>query len=199
MRTGYATGAIRRSFSSNRPPPVPPRSSWWTNACSVPNPGSSWDSLLGSIKDTSLRGDDDVIPDPRSGRDEATDRSVGVRVPHEPGGCWVAVAQDFIDARPSGEGRGRPSTTANAPPSISTEHRLFSFISMNWRGKPLTTYRTVVELIAATTTRTGLKVQPDLDAGYYPIGVKITDAELDAVPLQRHDWHPDWNYSILPP
>jgi hypothetical protein len=69
---------------------------------------------------------------------------------------------------------------------------------MNWRGKPLVTYRTVVELIAATTTKTGLKVQADLDTGYYPTGVKISDAELAAVPLQPHDWHGDWNYSLLP-
>jgi hypothetical protein len=93
-------------------------------------------------------------------------------------------------------------TVCHMPPWTSKwnkiEHRLLSFISVSWRGKPLTTYRTVVELIAATTTRTGLKVQADLDTGYYPTGVQITDAELDAVPLQRHDRHPDWNYSILP-
>ena len=85
---------------------------------------------------------------------------------------------------------------------IRVEHRLFSFISfisMNWRGKPLPTYRTVVEVIAGTTTRTGLKVQADLETCYYPTGVKITDAELRTVPIKRHDWHPDWNYSILPP
>jgi hypothetical protein len=94
-------------------------------------------------------------------------------------------------------------TICHMPPGTSKwnkiEHRLFSFISMNWRGKPLTTYRTVVELIAATTTRTGLRVQADLDQGSYPIGVKISDAQLREVPLQAHDWHPDWNYSILPP
>ena len=94
-------------------------------------------------------------------------------------------------------------TVCHMPPGTSKwnkiEHRLFSFISMNWRGKPLTTYRTVVELIAATTTSTGLKVQSDLDTGYYPTGVKIADAELRAVPIKRHDWHPDWNYSIMPP
>ena len=94
-------------------------------------------------------------------------------------------------------------TVCHMPPGTSKwnkiEHRLFSFISMNWRGKPLTTYRTVVELIAGTTTRTGLTVQAGLDTGAYPISVKTTDAELDAVPIRRHDWHPDWNYSILPP
>jgi hypothetical protein len=57
----------------------------------------------------------------------------------------------------------------------------------------------VIELIAATTTRTGLKIQADLDTGHYPTGVKITDKQLRAVPLRPHEWHPDWNYSILPP
>jgi hypothetical protein len=94
-------------------------------------------------------------------------------------------------------------TVCHMPPGTSKwnkiEHRLFSFISINWRGKPLTTYRTVVELIAATTTKTGLRVEADLDTGFYPIGVKISDRELGAIPLQPHDWHPDWNYSILPP
>jgi Rhodopirellula transposase DDE domain len=94
-------------------------------------------------------------------------------------------------------------TVCHMPPGTSKwnkiEHRMFSFITMNWRGKPLTTYRTVVELIAATTTRTGLKIQADLDTGYYPTGVKITDKELQAVPLQPHEWHPDWNYTIVPP
>lgn len=65
-------------------------------------------------------------------------------------------------------------------------------------GKPLTTYRTVVELIAATTTRTGLKVEADLDTGFYPTGVKVSDAELRALPLQPHEWHSDWNYTVLP-
>jgi Rhodopirellula transposase DDE domain len=94
-------------------------------------------------------------------------------------------------------------TVCHMPPGTSKwnkiEHRLFSFISMNWRGKPLRTYRTVVELIAATTTTTGLRVQADLDDGYHPTGVKITDAELAAVPLRPHAFHPDWNYDILPP
>jgi hypothetical protein len=94
-------------------------------------------------------------------------------------------------------------TVCHMPPGTSKwnkiEHRLFSFISMNWRGKPLTTYRAVVELIAATTTRTGLRVRADVDTGAYPIGVKITDAQLRAVPLQPHEWHPDWNYTIRPP
>ncbi len=93
-------------------------------------------------------------------------------------------------------------TVCHMPPGTSKwnriEHRLFSFISMNWRGKPLTTYRVVVNLIAATTTRTGLRVMADLDQRSYPTGVKVSDAELAAVPLKPHDWHPNWNYSILP-
>jgi hypothetical protein len=94
-------------------------------------------------------------------------------------------------------------TVCHMPPGTSKwnkiEHRLFSFISMNWRGKPLTTYRTVVELIAATTTRAGLKVQADLDEGYYPIGETISDRDFNALPITRHDWHGDWNYTIRPP
>ena len=93
-------------------------------------------------------------------------------------------------------------TVCHMPPGTSKwnkiEHRMFSFISMNWRGKPLTTYRTVVELIAATTTKTGLKIAADLDTGYYPTGVTVTDTELAAIPIQRHEWHGDWNYSIKP-
>jgi Rhodopirellula transposase DDE domain len=93
-------------------------------------------------------------------------------------------------------------TVCHMPPGTSKwnkiEHRLFSFISINWRGKPLTTYRVIVELIAATATRTGLRVQADLDTGYYPLKQKVSDAELAAVPLTGHHWHPDWNYNILP-
>ena len=92
-------------------------------------------------------------------------------------------------------------TVCHMPPGTSKwnkiEHRLFSFISMNWRGKPLTTYRVIVNLIAGTTTATGLRVMADLDQRSFPTGVKVTDAELAAVPLKPHDWHPDWNYSIL--
>lgn len=94
-------------------------------------------------------------------------------------------------------------TVCHMPPGTSKwnkiEHRLFSFISMNWRGKPLTTYRTVVELIASTTTRTGLRVQADLDQGYYPTGEKISERAFKALPVTRHDWHGEWNYTIHPP
>ena len=73
---------------------------------------------------------------------------------------------------------------------------MFSFISMNWRGRPLTTLRTIVELISATTTGTGLSVQAAYDPNWYPKGVKITDAELAVVPLDPHDFHGEWNYTL---
>ncbi|MDA8399891.1 MAG: ISAzo13 family transposase, partial [Actinomycetota bacterium] len=78
------------------------------------------------------------------------------------------------------------------------EHRLFSFITKNWRGRPLATYRTIVELIGATKTKTGLRVLAEWDQGHYPIGVKVTDDELAAVPLQPHKFHGEWNYTIRP-
>jgi hypothetical protein len=95
---------------------------------------------------------------------------------------------------------GLEITVLHYPPGTSKwnriEHRLFSFITMNWRGRPLTSYRVMVELIANTTTRKGLKVQAALDQGHYPTGIKITEKQLAAVPLTRHDWHGDWNYTV---
>lgn len=70
---------------------------------------------------------------------------------------------------------------------------------MNWRGKPLTSYRVIVELIAATTTRTGLQVHAELDTGDYPTGQRVTDAEPATIALRRHDWHGECNYTINPP
>jgi len=75
---------------------------------------------------------------------------------------------------------------------------MFSFITMNWRGRPLVTYRTIIELIAATTTKTGLRIEAEHDTKGYRTGVKIKDAELDAVPLRPHEFHGDWNYTIAP-
>jgi hypothetical protein len=88
------------------------------------------------------------------------------------------------------------------PPGTSKwnkiEHRLFSAITQNWRGKPLVSYAVVVSLIAATETRTGLTVRCALDEGTYPAGRKVTDAELAAVNLDRDDFHGEWNYSVRP-
>jgi transposase len=95
---------------------------------------------------------------------------------------------------------GLEVTVCHYPPGTSKwnkiEHRLFSFISMNWRGRPLTDIRTIIELISATKTKTGLTVQADYNPNWYPTGQKITDREFDAIPLRRHDWHGDWNYTI---
>ncbi len=95
-----------------------------------------------------------------------------------------------------------PITVCHLPPGTSKwnkiEHRLFSFITINWRGKPLRSYRTIVQLIAATTTDTGLKVRAELDESKYPKGVKISDTQLAAVNLSRHSFHGDWNYTISP-
>jgi len=78
------------------------------------------------------------------------------------------------------------------------EHRLFSFISHNWRGKPLIDYATIINLITSTTTSTGLKVRARLDETDYPKGIKVSNAELAKVNLHRHDFHGDWNYTIRP-
>ncbi len=91
-------------------------------------------------------------------------------------------------------------TVCHYPPGTSKwnriEHRMFSFITINWRGRPLESLRTVIELISATTTKTGLTIHADHDPVTYTKGIKITDAELAAVPLHPHDWHGEWNYTI---
>jgi Rhodopirellula transposase DDE domain len=69
---------------------------------------------------------------------------------------------------------------------------------MNWRGRPLTSHEVIVELIGATTTQTGLRVRAELDRGRYPLGTKAGDAELAAVPLVRHAFHSEWNYTLHP-
>jgi transposase len=95
---------------------------------------------------------------------------------------------------------GLDITVCHYPPGTSKwnriEHRMFSFITMNWRGRPLTSYRTIIELISATTTETGLQIRAERDTEWYAKGVKITNAEMDALPLTRHDWHGDWNYTL---
>jgi hypothetical protein len=88
------------------------------------------------------------------------------------------------------------------PPGTSKwnriEHRLFSRITGNWRGRPLTTYQTIVNLIANTTTRTGLTVQCELDPNLYPTKIKITKQQQESIPIRRHDFHGEWNYTITP-
>ena len=88
------------------------------------------------------------------------------------------------------------------PPGTSkwnkVEHRLFSFITMNWRGKPLRTYETVVSLIGNTTNGGGLVVKATLDRRRYPTGKKITPKQMSELKIERHDFHGDWNYAIRP-
>ena len=97
---------------------------------------------------------------------------------------------------------GLKITVCHFPPGTSKwnkiEHRLFSHITMNWRGRPLTSHQVIVNSIAATTTRTGLTVRAGLDPGSYPTGTEISDAQIGAVPLARHRFHGDWNYTIHP-
>jgi len=88
------------------------------------------------------------------------------------------------------------------PPGTSKwnkiEHRLFSFISQNWRAQPLVSYRVIVELISATTTKTGLTVRCELDTGQYPKGIVVSDAEMAAINIKRAEFHGEWNYTISP-
>jgi hypothetical protein len=95
-----------------------------------------------------------------------------------------------------------PITVCHLPPGTSKwnkiEHRLFSFITINWRGKPLRSFKTIVQLIAATTTNAGLTVRAELDENKYPKGVKISDSTFDSLNLARHAFHGDWNYTISP-
>jgi hypothetical protein len=97
---------------------------------------------------------------------------------------------------------GLEITCCHFPPGTSkwnkVEHRLFSHITMNWRGRPLTSHEVIVQTIAATTTRTGLRVRAELDTSAYDTGVKVSDQQMDALPLTRHDWHGDWNYTLRP-
>jgi hypothetical protein len=88
------------------------------------------------------------------------------------------------------------------PPGTSKwnkiEHRLFSFISQNWRGKPLTSLAVIVNLISATRTRSGLRVRCEVDSARYPKGEKITDEQMATINIKREDFHGEWNYTIRP-
>ncbi|MCL5284868.1 MAG: ISAzo13 family transposase [Nitrospirae bacterium] len=95
-----------------------------------------------------------------------------------------------------------PIRVSHFPPGTSKwnkiEHRLFSYISLNWRGQPLVSHEVIVNLIAATTTRKGLKVQAEIDSALYPKGVKVTDTEFATIRIARDDFHGEWNYVISP-
>ena len=109
---------------------------------------------------------------------------------------WKVELQKLADET------GMRIAVCHFPPGTSKwnkiEHRLFSFISQNWRGKPLLSFEVIVNLIAATTTTKGLKVHAEVDDGVYPAGTKIDDRELAGVRLKRDKFHGDWNYEIHP-
>jgi Rhodopirellula transposase DDE domain len=95
-----------------------------------------------------------------------------------------------------------PITVCHYPPGTSKwnkiEHRLFSFISLNWKGEPLVNFETIVNLIGGTRTRSGLAVKAVLDTREYPTGVEVSTEQVEALHLQRHAVHPDWNYTLSP-
>ncbi|MFD5441840.1 ISAzo13 family transposase [Streptomyces tendae] len=97
---------------------------------------------------------------------------------------------------------GLEITVCHLPPGTSKwnkiEHRLFSHITMNWRGRPLTSHEVMLQTIAATTSRTGLTVHAELDSGEYPTGIRVSDDEIAALPITRHRFHGDWNYTLHP-
>ena len=97
---------------------------------------------------------------------------------------------------------GLEITVCHYPPGTSKwnkiEHRMFSFISLNWKGEPLVSFETVINLISATTTRTGLKIKARLDKRLYSTGIKIAKAEMEKLNLRLHEKNPQWNYSLSP-
>ena len=96
----------------------------------------------------------------------------------------------------------KPISVCHLPPGTSKwnkiEHRLFAFITQNWRGKPLRSLQTIVQLIGATTTDKGLKVRAEIDNTFYAKGIEVTDAQLAAVNILRHEFHGEWNYTVNP-
>jgi len=97
---------------------------------------------------------------------------------------------------------GLSITVAHHPPGTSkwnrVEHRMFSFISINWRGRPLISHQVIVQLIASTKTETGLTIACDIDWGKYPKGIKIPKAAMKDINIKYDDFHGDWNYTISP-
>jgi hypothetical protein len=110
--------------------------------------------------------------------------------------AWKVHLQELSDET------GLPITVCHYPPGTSKwnkiEHRLFSFISLNWKGKPLINFETVVNLIGGTRTKTGLKVKAILDTNQYETGVELSRKDMDQLHLTRHKTHPDWNYTLSP-
>ena len=97
---------------------------------------------------------------------------------------------------------GKSITVCHFPPGTSKwnkiEHRMFSFISQNWRGRPLVSLQAIVELIGNTTTKTGLKIYTSIDKNHYETGRKISDEEFESINIKRSEFQPLWNYTIRP-
>ena len=97
---------------------------------------------------------------------------------------------------------GLAITVCHFPPGTSKwnkiEHRLFSHIAMNWRGTPLVSLAAIVSLITSTHSRSGLRVRSEIDRRRYSDGVKVTDAQMATIRLQRHEFHGEWNYTVYP-
>jgi Rhodopirellula transposase DDE domain len=112
------------------------------------------------------------------------------------GRAWKIYLQALADEM------GMPITVCHYPPGTSkwnrVEHRLFSYISLTWKGQPLWSYESVINLIGATRTRSGLKVKAVLDTNEYETGLIISDEEMRALRIRRHKTHPEWNYTLSP-
>ena len=110
--------------------------------------------------------------------------------------AWKHELQQFADEM------GLTIHVSHFPPGTSKwnkiEHRLFCHITANWRGTPLTTFETIVDRIGNTRTAAGLRVHAALDTNPYPTGVKVTEAEMDALSLERDEFQGDWNYKLVP-
>jgi hypothetical protein len=109
---------------------------------------------------------------------------------------WKVALQQLADET------GLTLQVCHYPPGTSKwnkiEHRMFCHITQNWRGTPLDSRLTVIELIASTTTKTGLKIRCELDPNTYPKGIKVSDEEMETLNIRRDEFHPEWNYAIIP-
>ena len=112
------------------------------------------------------------------------------------GRLWKLELQKFANTT------GLAVTVLHFPPGTSKwnkiEHRMFNHITLNWRGRPLTSFEVVVECIAATTTSTGLHIKAALNEEIYETGIKVSDKEMNGINVERHLFHGDWNYTIRP-
>ena len=139
-------------------------------------------------------------------RADGSDRYPGARrllICADSGGSNAARARAWkVELARLAAETGLEVTVCHYPPGTSkwnkVEHRLFAQITRNWRGRPLTSHQAVVELISATTTSTGLTVTAELDTSEYATGLIYTKKQVEALPVDRHGFHPDWNYTIRP-